>query len=156
MKHVTTLPPKDRADAIARLVPVLELFAEGKPVNVKVSIARPDRTPWQNAYLWGVAYKLLSEATGYEAADLHEYACIQHFGGKTRKAPGGRVIESPVRTTTTDADGNPDLLDGDEFWRFVEFVQRLGARAGVVIPDPDPVLSKRPRRSAWKRVERAA
>lgn len=151
MKHVATLPPKDRSEAIARLLPVLELFAEGKPINVKVSVAKPDRTPWQNRYLFGVAYKLLSEATGYEVPDLHEYACIQHFGGKTRKAPGGRVIESPLRTTTTDEDGNPDLLDGDAFWQFVEFVQRLGARAGVVIPDPDPEKATNPRRSKWKR-----
>ena len=44
----------------------------------------------------------------------------------------------PIRTTTVDADGNRDVIDGDEFWPYVEFCQRVGARAGVVIPDPDP------------------
>lgn len=138
--RVITLAPKDkgRDRDISRLVSELERFAPDKPVNVKWGIAKPDRTPWQNRYLWGVAYAMLSEATGYEAQDVHEYACIHHFGSKLRKAPGGRMIESPIRTTTTDADGNADLLDGEEFWRFVEWVQRLGAKAGIVIPDPEP------------------
>lgn len=152
MKHVTTLPPKDRAAAIEALLPVLELFAEGKPLNVKVSVARPDRSPWQNRYLWGVAYALLAPAVGFEPEEIHEYLCGCFFGWRDRKLPGNRTQQVPLRTTTTDADGNDDLLDGEEFWRFVEYVQRVGDRKGVVIPDPDPALSKRPRRSAWKRV----
>lgn len=156
MKHVTTLPPKDRADAIAKLVPVLELFAEGKPVNVKVSVARATRSTEQNAYLWSVPYRLLSEATGYEPEDMHEYLLGSFFGWKEKRLPGQRTAQVPIRTTTTDEHGNPDTLDGDEFWRFVEFIQRVGARQGVVIPDPDPTLSKRPRRSKWQPAQRVA
>lgn len=148
MKHVTTLPPRDRAKAIAELLPLLELFAEGKPVNVKVSVARPDRSPWQNRYVWGVAYALLAPAVGFEPEDIHEYLMGSYFGWREKRLPGGRSIQLPIRTTTTDADGNPDLLDGDEFWRFVEYVQRVGARQGVVIPDPDPALSTRRTRRA--------
>ena len=148
MKHVVTLPPKDRERAIAELLPLLRLFAEGKPVNVKVSVAKPDRTPWQNRYLWGVAYALLAPAVGFEPEEVHEYLVGSFFGWREKRLPGGRVQQVPIRTTTTDADGNPDLLDGDEFWRFVEFVQRVGARQGVVIPDPDPEMSQRRRRSA--------
>lgn len=151
MKHVTTLPPKERDAAIDALIPMLRLFAEGKPLNVKVSVARPERSPWQNRYLWGVAYPLLCAAVGFEPEEVHEYLCLQFFGTRVKRLPGNRSVELPIRTTTTDADGNPDLLDGDEFWRFVEYVQRVGARKGVVIPDPDPNLATNPRRSAWKR-----
>lgn len=152
MKHVTTLPPKERAAAIAKLVPVLELFAEGKPVNVKVGIARPERTPPQLAYLWAVPIKLLAEAMGFEPPEVHEYACGEHFGWTRDELPGGRFRERPIRTTTTDEHGNRDVLEGDEFWRYVESLQRMGARAGVVIPDPDPSLATRPKRGGWKRV----
>lgn len=148
MKHVATLPPTNRSRAVAELVPVLELFAEGKPLNVKVSIARPDRTPWQNRYLWGIAYALLAPSVGFESEEVHEYLCGSVFGWRTRALPGGRTRQEPIRTTTTDADGNPDLLDGEEFWHFVEFVQRVGARQGVVIPDPDPEKGTRTKRAA--------
>lgn len=145
MKHVTTLPPTNRADAIAKLVPVLELFSEGKPVNVKVSIARPERTVPQVAYLWGIAYKLIAEALGFDADEIHEYLCLQYFGAKEKRLPGNRKAEVPIRTTTVDEHGNRDVLEGDEFWKFVEWIQRVGARHGVVIPDPDPAMSTRKR-----------
>ena len=142
-QNVITLPPKDRDAAIQRVAETLRHFQLGKPVNVKLSIARPERTPPQLRYLWGVAYKLLAEHAGYEPNDVHEYLCIQFFGSKPKRLPGGRTAEVPIRTTTVDADGNRDVIDGDEFWRYVEFCHRIGARAGVVIPDPDPGYLKR-------------
>jgi hypothetical protein len=151
VKHVYTLPPKDRDGAIDALIPTLRLFAEGKPLNIKVAVAKPDRTPWQNRYLFGVAYKLLSVATGFEVEEVHEYLLGSHFGWREKRLPGNRTQQVPIRTTTTDENGEPDLLDGDAFWQFVEFVQRVGARQGVVIPDPDPNLATNPRRAAWKR-----
>lgn len=136
-ENVITLPPKDREAAIARLVPILAVFQLGRPVNVKLTIARPERTPPQLRYLWGVAIKILSDHGGYEPEDVHTYLCGAYFGWQTKRLPGGRTEEVPIRTTTVDADGNRDVIDGDEFWKYVEFVQRVGARAGVVIPDPD-------------------
>lgn len=141
-ENVYTLPPKDREAAIARLVPILAVFQSGRPVNVKLSIARPERTPPQLKYLWGVAIKMLAEHGGYDPEDVHEYLCGSYFGWRTKRLPGGRSEEVPIRTTTVDADGNRDVIDGDEFWKYVEFCQRVGARAGVVIPDPDPEAFK--------------
>lgn len=151
MKHVVTLPPRDRAQAIDELARVLALFAEGKPLNVKVGVARPDRSPWQNRYLWGVAYPLLCATAGYEPEDVHEYLCGSWFGWRTKKLPGGRTQDVPLRTTTVDEHGNDDVLDGEAFWKFVEYVQRVAARQGIAIPDPDPALATNPRRGAWKR-----
>lgn len=137
MKTVT-LPPKAREAEVGKLLPILLNFETGKPVNVKLSIARPERTPDQLKYLWGVAIKMLSEHAGYEKDDVHEYLCGSFWGWKPKRLPGGRSQEVPIRTTTVDEDGNRDVVDGEDFWKYVEFVQRVGARHGVVIPDPDP------------------
>lgn len=64
--EVITLPPKDRAKDIPRLLAKLEAFEPGKPINVKLSIARPERTPDQLKYLWGVAIPMLADLAGYE------------------------------------------------------------------------------------------
>lgn len=137
MKTIT-LPPKDRQRDIDRIVLLMQSFELGKPVNIRLSIARPERTPPQLRYLWGVAYELLSEVSGYEREDIHEYLCMSFYGKKVKRLPGNRTEEVPIRTTTEDEDGQRDVIDGERFWRFVEFVQRFGARYGVVVPDPDP------------------
>lgn len=138
MTQVITLPPKDREKAVARCCEALKHFHLGKPVNVKLSIARPERTPPQLRYLWAVPYRMLADAFGFEPDEISEYLCGAHFGWKVKKLPGGRSQEVPIRTTTVDADGNRDVIDGKEFWDYVEWIQRVGARQGIVIPDPDP------------------
>ena len=137
-QNVITLPPKDREATIRRVAEVLRFFQLGKPVNVKMTIARPERTPPQLRYLWGVPYRILADRFGYEPDEISEYLCGQYWGWKPKKLPGGRVQEVPIRTTTVDEDGNRDVIDGKAFWDYVEWIQRVGARQGVVIPDPDP------------------
>ena len=137
-QQVITLPPKDRDEAIRRVSEALRFFQAGKPVNVKLSIARPERTPKQLKYLHGVAYRILADRFGFEPDEVSEYLCGQFFGWKVKKLPGGRTQEVPIRTTTVDEDGNRDVIDGQQFWDYVEWIQRVGARQGVVIPDPDP------------------
>ena len=138
MSNVITLPPKDREEAIERVAQTLRFFQLGKPVNVKMTIARPERTPPQLRYLWGVAYKMLADKFDFEPEEISEYLCGNFFGWRVKKLPGGRSQEVPMRTTTVDEDGNPDVIDGKRFWEYVEWIQRVGARQGVVIPDPDP------------------
>ena len=136
--NVITLPPKDREAEIARVAETLRFFQLGKPVNVKLTIARPERTVPQLRYLWGVPYRMLAESFGFEPDEISEYLCGSYWGWKPKRLPGGRSHEVPIRTTTEDADGNRDVIDGKEFWDYVEWIQRVGARQGVVIPDPDP------------------
>ncbi|MGX9958549.1 hypothetical protein ACW0US_07185 [Xanthomonas euvesicatoria] len=137
-QNVITLPPKDRDETIRRVAEVLRFFQLGKPVNVKLTIARPERTSPQLRYLWGVPYRMLAEAMGYEPDEISEYLCGCYFGWKSRKLPGGRMQDVPLRTTTEDEDGNRDVIDGQAFWDYVSWIQRVGARHGLVIPDPDP------------------
>lgn len=131
-----TLPPKDRDKEIERIVTTSRLIHPGKPVNVRFTIARPERTLPQVAYLHSVCYTMLSEHTGYEKDEIEEYLLGSYFGWKDKKLPGGRVSSIPIRRTTTDEERNRDVLEGRKFWDFVEWIQRVAARQGLVIPDP--------------------
>lgn len=131
-----TLPPKNRESVITKVIDACNKIYAGKAVNVKFTIARPERTIPQVAYLHAVCYTMLSEHTGYEKDEIEEYLLGSYFGWKEKKLPGGRVSSVPIRRTTTDEEGNRDVLDGEKFFKFVEWIQRVGARQGLVIPDP--------------------
>lgn len=136
------LPPTNRDAMIAGIAKMLAVVFPGKPVRVKWEIARPDRTPQENRYWWGVPIAMLSDATGYEKEELHEFFCGSYWGWKTTKCPKtpcnpeGQKSE-PIRTTTTDADGNDDLCSEDDFLALWAMAQRRGAFLGIAIPDPD-------------------
>ena len=134
--NTVTLPPKDREREIQRIVDTARLIHPGRAVNVRFTIARPERTLPQVAYLHAVCYAMLSEHTGYEKEEIEEYLLGAYFGWKEKKLPGGRVSSVPIRRTTTDEEGNRDVLDGEKFFKFVEWIQRVGARQGCIIPDP--------------------
>lgn len=112
------------------------------------------RTNSQNAYLWAVPYKLISEVTGYEVEEVHEYFLGRFFGWKDKKVPktprNPSGVESvPVRTTTTDEHGKRSVLSPEKFSEYVAFIQRFGAmKLGIVIPDPDPMFREHEERAA--------
>lgn len=132
---------RDRVAAqIATFVAALDA---GRPYRVTVEEAKSTRTNQQNRYLWGVAYKLIADAVGYEVDEVAEFCCGQYFGWTDKRVPkkpsNPEGIESvPVRTTTRDADGKRRVLNKHEFADYVAFVQRFAAKRGVHVPDPDP------------------
>lgn len=133
MKPITLGPkPEQRESQLAAVCRFIMSAHIGKPINIKITVARTERTDRQNAYLWGVAYKILGEHMGHSADELHEWLCGEYFGWQDRALPGGRVTSVPLRTTT-----KPDKLDDREFWKYVEFIQRKAAEAGVYMPDPE-------------------
>ena len=127
-----------RPAELERLGRVIMSTLPGKRLAVEISAYAPKRSDRQNNYLNGVAYKLLSDATGYERDDISEYLCGLYFGWKDKPMPGKRVVQIPIRTTTRDENGNRSVLKKLEFSEYVAFVQRFGAKHGVYIPDPDP------------------
>lgn len=135
------LPPKDRAPVIAQVARFLETVYPGKAVRVKVEIAKRERTNPQNAYLFGVAYPLISKEMGYDVEEVHEYMCGRHFGWvdkvcpKTPRNPQG-LESKPFRSTTRDEGGGRSVLSTVEFSDFVETVKRIAANVGIFIPDP--------------------
>jgi hypothetical protein len=112
--------------------------------KVEISESKRTRSDAQNAYLWAVANKMISDATGYEPEEVHEYLCGQHFGWKDKRVPktprNPDGVESvPRRTTTRNEQGKRDVLKTKEFSDYVDFVQRFAAKKlGLFIPDPDP------------------
>ena len=144
---VTVLPPKGRELMIAGLAKMLTTIFPGKPVRVTVEIAQPDKTPAQNRYLWAVPYRMLSEETGYEMEDIHEWMCGAIWGWKDSKClrsprnmDGIRSV--PIRSTTIDENGEPNKCSAEDMCRLWEKAQRVGAARGLVIPDPDPLWWK--------------
>lgn len=142
---------RDRVAAqIATFVAALDA---GRPYRVIIEEAKSTRTNQQNRYLWGVAYKLIADAVGYEVEEVHEYLCGYMWGWTEKRVPkkpsNPEGIESvPIRTTTTDADGKRSVLNKHEFADYVAFVQRFGAKHGVHIPDPDPNYAEHEEKAA--------
>jgi hypothetical protein len=133
--------------ALSRLDPSVPWSITAEPV-------KNARSQSQNAYLWAVPYRLISEATGYEVEEVHEYMLGRFFGWKDKKVPktprNPEGVESvPVRTTTTDEHGKRSVLSVDVFSEYVAFIQRFGAmKLGLVIPDPDPMFREHQEQAA--------
>jgi hypothetical protein len=137
MAQTFLLPEKDRDRIAANMHAFVLSTTPGKKVRVTVEVYRKSRSNQQSRYLNGVAYKLLGEATGYERNDISEYLCLIYFGGKDKKVPGGKIVQVPLRTTTTNEQGERDVMNTVDFAAYVDFVQRFGAKHGVYIPNPD-------------------
>lgn len=107
----------------------------GKELRVEVCEYRKRRSHDQNAALWGVAYKTLSDATGNDAGDLHTYFLGEWAGwevitvmGQQRRVPKRR---SSKLTT----------VEFSDFYAFIQ--QRAAETVGVYVPDPDPFWNQR-------------
>lgn len=140
----------NRSKAIELAQKVMLSLDELVAWKVVIEPVQIERTLQQNRYLNGIAYKMIGEVTGYERAEIHEYFLGLFFGWRQKKVPrkpsNPRGLESvPVRTTTTDETGKRQVLSTEDFWKYVEFLQRFAAeRLHLVIPDPDPSLRTTP------------
>lgn len=118
------------------VVSALSALSKEQALDVTIDRVRNKRSDYQNHALFGIAYKLLSEFTGYTKEELHTVMCKKFYGVK-RKEIFGVALDEPVRRTTTDEDGNDDVITTEVFSEFYAMVQREGAELGCVIPDPD-------------------
>lgn len=132
-----------RSRDIGRVVQELESLPEDKSWCIEIENIKSERSLRQNKYLFGVAYKLISEKLGYEKDDLHMDLLKRHFGARLKKVPPSKyipsgLIEIPVRTTTTDEHGRRSVLGKLQFAEYVDFVRRWALDLEIDIPDPDP------------------
>lgn len=144
MAESIIIPKDNRQRVVDRLCKHL-LALPAKAYQVDIKAFRRSRTVQQNRYLFGVAYKLLGDKTGYGVDDLHEYCCGRFWGWTTVRCPRTEnnpagVKDEPIRTTTRNEKGERDVISWELFSDFVASVQQLGSEAGVLIPDPDPEL----------------
>ena len=105
---------------------------EGKPITARIEISRNDRTNNQNAYLWGVVYKVISDTFGWTDDDVHEF-CKNKFNPKfleiTDKATGEKE-ELKIG-------GSTRKLSTLDFMEYVEKIQIFFAEHDCFIPDPN-------------------
>lgn len=128
-------PERDQVRANAHAF--IDRLPDHKSWRIEVTEARKERTPPQNAALWGVAYPALTEATGYTAEELHHEFCGRFFGWEIVTI-FGQQRRRPRRTTTTNERGERDVIPTGDFARFYDFVQQMGAEADIDVPSPDP------------------
>ena len=101
-----------------------------KPHVVTIERKRNTRTLEQNAYLWGVVYKTLSDQFfaehGWDKDDIHDYFLGECFGWQ--KLSGvSRPRVKPVHSSKN--------LPKQDFSDYIAFIQRWAAQNGIVIPD---------------------
>lgn len=128
----------ERDQVRANIHAFIDRLPVSKSWRIEIKEARRERSGDQNNALWGVAYPALCEATGYEPDELHDALCRKFFGTTTRDVMGVRITRA-VRTTTTNADGERDVMSAGEFADFYSMVQQVGAEAGIDVPNPDPM-----------------
>lgn len=127
----------NRDSIIARLGKFLSAWPKDRPCEVTVKRFVRSRSNRQNAALWGVAYKVLSEATGYRPEEMHTYWCGEFFGWEEYTMFGQRR-RKPRRTTTTNEQGERDVVSTEVFCDFYAFIQQRAAETVQVnVPDPD-------------------
>lgn len=101
------------------------------------------RSPDQNAARFGLAYKVIMDATGLEGEaerkQLHRDFCGDFFGW----VDGPMGHRKPVRTTTTNERGERAVIDTVTMARMYDFIQRKAAEFGIDVPDPDPFWHRR-------------
>ena len=133
-----------RENVINRLLDVVMNLPLEKAWRVSIEEAKRERSHPANAYYWSCVVTAISEATGYEVDEVHEYLCGTRWGWKDKKVPktprNPLGLESvPIRTTTTNERGQRSVLSISEFIEFTEFARRFAFRKlNLVIPDPDP------------------
>jgi hypothetical protein len=154
MKTEFTLPKHRSQRSLEHAQIVLSRLDPSEAWKITAEPVRNMRSHSQNAYLWAVPYRLISEATGYESEEVHEYMLGRFFGWKDKRVPktprNPEGVESvPVRTTTTDEHGKRSVLSVDVFSDYVAFIQRFGAqKLGLLIPDPGPMFREHEEKAA--------
>lgn len=132
---------EDRPLVLGNLHAFLDDLDENRSHRIVIKRYVKERTTDANAYLWGVVYVHVVRELGHTDEDWHTFMCCEFFGEVVVEALGRTQIK-PRRTTTTDENGDEDVLEGPEFWDFVEHVRRRAAEGGVYVPDPDPSLKR--------------
>lgn len=136
-KYTLNANGPERPAVLANLHAFVDRLPANKSWRIEIKEARKERTNPQNAALFGVAYPKLTEVTGYTAEELHHEFCGRFFGWEVVDIFGA-ARRRPRRTTTTNGQGERDVLSTRDFAAFYEMVQQIGAEAGIDVPSPDP------------------
>lgn len=134
--------PERRAERVQRIAAYLSRLDGSKPWELVVRRWTKKRTDRQNNAMWGVAYKTLSDFTGFTEPELHDLMCKAYFGAVEYELMGVAGTK-PRRTTTTNEQGERDVLSREQMAAFFAFIQQKAAEIGCYIEDPNPMLRTR-------------
>jgi hypothetical protein len=135
-------PPERRAERVQRIAAFLARLDASKPWDLLVRPWKKERTPRQNNALFGVAYKTLSDFTGFTEVELHDVLLRGYFGEVHYELMGVRRVK-PKRTTTTNEEGERDVLSRAEMSAYYAFIEQKAAEIGCYIESPNPQLRTR-------------
>ena len=116
--------PKAASEAIRNEL----LSFANKKVTITVEKYFKQRSGQQNRYLFGVAYKLISDHTGYTIDEVHDLMAKKFIGEKEIKIGKLKVTthETSTKLSTTD------------FMGYIASIQKFAAEElDVFIPDPE-------------------
>ena len=100
---------------------------EGKNVDILVQLPTKQNTDPQRKYLFGVAYKIISEETGMTVEEVHYCEPIMRLRmDYTKQFPTPQSVSRLGMTTV-------------EFNEYKDKLQQFAAEQGWFIPDPDEI-----------------
>ena len=134
--------PERHAERLQRIAVYFARLDPTKPWQLIVGPWKKQRTLRQNNAMFGVAYRQLSDFTGHTEPELHDIMCRLFFGEVTEEIIGVRKTK-PLRTTTTNEDGERDVISREDMSRFYDLIVRTAAEQGCFIEDPNPLLRTR-------------
>lgn len=130
-------PNEDRIKVIIEISAFIHSLDADKPWLIDITKLVRKRSGLQRRALWGVAYKVICDETGYNDKELHILLCGEFFGWQVKDMFGNKK-RVPVRTTTHDEDGKRDVITTEECAKYYKFIQGFAAEYSVDVPDPDP------------------
>ena len=129
MKRI--FPTNTPVEQVLKAVEVMYRNLPSKPFAVTVEVWKKPRTNQQNAYLWGVVYPAILEASamldGWTRDDLHEYFLGECFGWETLEGFGRKRLRPLKRSSR---------MNKQEFTDYLDFISRRCAELHIIIPEP--------------------
>ena len=118
LKGKVALNDQDRFDNFLKSL-------EGQIVQVIVRKPKKTRSLNQNNFLWGVCYRLISEATGFSNDEVHDAMRMLFLRDESKKIP-------TLRSTTS-----LSTVEMNDYWAKMQ--QFAAEKLGVIIPDPNQI-----------------
>lgn len=113
-------------DAPHAFAGTIRSFKRGR-VTVKVEQEKKGRSAQANRYYWGVVLKAISEHTGHETDELHEYFKLQYNPREILIGGESLIVGGSTASLTT-----------QKFYDYIERIRRFASiELGVTLPEPD-------------------
>ncbi len=115
-----------------RLLDFLAQLEPTKRYEVTIEEYKKHRSLGLNAYYWANVNAPLADHCGESPDRMHEVLCGD-FWGWEEKEFRGITFKRPRRTTTTNGQGERDVLSGEAMRAFVQHCEAVAAEMGVRI-----------------------